>query len=123
MDITISTRHCDISDQTKSHIDREVNGLGKFYSRIIGADVILSAEKHRHIAEIKLNINQGMLFGKAESSDVRTSIDQAVEKLVVQLKKHKKSRRQRKSSRDAEPPPASDEDEYYDDEEDLFEEE
>jgi len=123
MDIAISTRHCDISEQTKSHIDREVNSLGKFYSRIIGADVTLSTEKHRHIAEIKLKINQGTLIGKAESSDVRTSFDQAVEKLIVQLKKQKKNRRQRKGSRDRELMPAGNEDESYDDDEDLFEEE
>ncbi|MFQ6103134.1 MAG: ribosome hibernation-promoting factor, HPF/YfiA family [Candidatus Glassbacteria bacterium] len=122
MEITISTRHCDISDQTKSYIDREMNGLERFYNRIMGADVTLITEKHRQIAEIKLKINQGTLYGKAESSDMRTSFDQAVEKLVVQLKKHKESRRQRKGSRDRELMSSRGETETAYDEE-LFEEE
>jgi len=121
MEISISTRHCDISDQTKSYIDREMTGLEKFYNRIISGHVTLITEKHRQIAEIKLKINHGTLYSKAESSDVRTSFDSAAEKLVIQLKKHKESRRQRKGARDKESLVSTEEDEYAE-EEDLYEE-
>jgi putative sigma-54 modulation protein len=102
MEVTITTRHCDISDQTKGYIDREINGLEKYYNRIIGADVTLTAEKHRQIAEIRMKINNGTIFGKSESADLRTSFDQAVEKLVVQLKKAKSSRMAKRGARDRE---------------------
>lgn len=102
MDVTITTRHCDVSDQTKGYINREIDGLSKYYNPIIGTDVTLTAEKHRQIAEIRVKINNGTIFGKAESADLRTSFDQAVEKLVVQLKKAKSSRLARRGSRDKE---------------------
>ncbi len=102
MDVTITTRHCDVSDQTKGYIDREINGLTKYYNRIIGADVTLTTEKHRQIAEIRMKINNGTIFGKSESSDLRTSFDQAVEKLAVQLKKAKSSRLAKRGARDKE---------------------
>jgi ribosomal subunit interface protein len=122
MDITISTRHCDISDQTKNYINREMAGLSKFHHKIIGADVILTTEKHRQIAEIKLKINSGTLFGKAESADVRTSFDQAITKLTVQLKKHKANRKGRKPSRELGLPVSSEPSEPAGEEEFLEEE-
>lgn len=100
MEVTISTRHCDISDQLKSHIHHEMKSLSRFYNKIIGADVTLTTEKHRQIAEIRLKINNGALFGKAQSADLRTSFDQAVTKLTVQLKKHKANRKGRVPSRE-----------------------
>jgi ribosomal subunit interface protein len=84
----------------KSHVNHEVESLSRFYNRIIGADVTLITEKHRQIAEIRLKINNGTLFGKAQSADLRTSFDQAVTKLTVQLKKHKANRRGRTPSRE-----------------------
>jgi putative sigma-54 modulation protein len=89
MNVTITARHCELSNEQKKFIEDRVSGLSRFYEHIIEAQVIISEEKHRHHGELKININNNVFFSEAETADFRQTIDQVIQRLERQIKKHK----------------------------------
>jgi putative sigma-54 modulation protein len=66
--------------------------------------VVFSLERYRHIAEVVLRVNGGDITGRAQSSDMYSSIDTVADKLERMLKKRKDkvtSRRQRSSLKES----------------------
>ncbi|SYZ74403.1 Sigma 54 modulation protein/ribosomal protein S30EA [Candidatus Zixiibacteriota bacterium] len=89
MNIEITARHFDLTPQLKENIERELNGLTRYFENIISADVILDVEKYRQSAEIKVKVYNQSITGKADSNDMYASIEMAVDKVKTQLKKYK----------------------------------
>ncbi|HUI82712.1 MAG TPA: ribosome-associated translation inhibitor RaiA [Candidatus Binatia bacterium] len=76
--------------------DEVESGLGKL-SRILGdnikSKVILTAEKHRNIAEITVKRRRGHLVGLAEAADMLVAVTQALEHIETQVLRHNGRRR------------------------------
>jgi putative sigma-54 modulation protein len=89
MKIEITARHFDLTPQLKESIEKELNGLTRFFENIISAEAILDVEKHRQSAEIRAKVYNATITGKADSTDMYASIEKAVGKVKVQLKKYK----------------------------------
>jgi putative sigma-54 modulation protein len=89
MNVTITARHFELTDEEKGFIEERVKGLSRYYSRIIEAHVTVKGERHRIRAEIKVNINNNVFFSETESTDIRQSVEKVVQKLERQIKKHK----------------------------------
>jgi len=77
------------TDALKSHVETRLQKLRGHFDRVIDADVVLSVEKHRHIAEITLHANGIRIHGKESSGDMYASVDAVVEKLDKQVRKFK----------------------------------
>jgi putative sigma-54 modulation protein len=82
------------------------NGLEKI-SKILGdsfdTHVVLSIEKHRHIAEITVTVRANSLVGLAEANDMLLAVNEAIEKIDRQAVKYRtkfkaKKRIQRKAA-------------------------
>ncbi len=89
MNIEITARHFDLTPELKEHVEHEVAGLTRYFENIISSEVILDVEKYRQTAEIKTRVYNAVLTGKGDTNDMYASIEQAVDKVKVQLKKHK----------------------------------
>lgn len=89
MKTTFSARHADVPDAIRQYVTSEVEGLSKFFSRLVEADIILDLEGHRHIAEARVHTSNDTHFARSEAGDHRTAIDDMVAKLRRQLKRHK----------------------------------
>lgn len=89
MRIAITGRHMDVTGALKDHIEGSLEKVRSHFDRVIDADVVLSVEKHRHIAEITLNANGIRIHGKEESEDMYASVDNVVSKLDKQIRKFK----------------------------------
>ncbi len=89
MQTRITARHYQLNNGIKEFADERVSGLPKFFENIIDAHLILDQVRHNQIAELKVKVYGTMLSSKGKSSDMRASIDQAVKKMEVQLKKYK----------------------------------
>jgi putative sigma-54 modulation protein len=89
MNIEITARHFDLTPELKEHIDKEVNGLTRYFENIISSEVILDVEKYRQSAEIKVRVYRENITGKADTDDMYQSIEQAIGKVKKQLKKYK----------------------------------
>jgi len=76
--------------------DEVESGLGKL-TKILGdnfkSKVILTVERHRHIAEITVSRRRGHLVGLAQASDMIAAVNQALEHIETQVLRHNGRRR------------------------------
>ncbi len=88
MVINVTGRHVEITEAMREHIHARVEKLWDEHPRIESAHVILSVEKHRHLAEIVLQ-GAGIkrVEAESESDDMYASIDLAVERAEKQVRK------------------------------------
>ena len=97
MKTQITGRHIDVSPSLKSYVTSRLSKLEKYIDGITDVHVTLSAEKYRQIAEI--NVHSGgklYLSAKEASADLKTSVQQALEKIAGQAKKKQEKRIDRK---------------------------
>ena len=100
MRMTFSVRHGDVPDRLRQHAESEVEGLSKYFDRLVEADIILDQEGHRHIAEVRIHTSTDTHFAASAADEWRKAIDATVDKLRRQLKRHKGKLEQRRSTRD-----------------------
>lgn len=94
MNIKITGRSDAVTAGMKKRAAEKVAKVMKFYDRITWVDVILDADRQRNIVEVSAGLNRGTtLVGKAESGDMYTAIDQSVDKISRQIRKHKEKLR------------------------------
>lgn len=79
----------ELTDALRSHIESRLSKVRAHFDRVIDADVVLTVEKHRHIAEISVHANGVRVHGKGASEDMYASVDAVVEKLEKQVRKFK----------------------------------
>lgn len=93
MRVSIAGRHLDITDALKSHVESRLVKVRNHFDKVIDADVVLSVEKHRHIAEITLHANGVRIHGKESSPDMYASVDTVVDKIDRQIRKFNERQR------------------------------
>lgn len=89
MRISISGRNLDITDALRSHVEKGLQKVRGHFDRVIDVDVVLSVEKHRHIAEMTLHANGIRIHSKEASPDMYASLDAVSDKLEKQVRKFK----------------------------------
>ena len=88
MQISIVGRHLKMTEPIKKYIDKRLIRLEKYDRKIVEARAIVSVEKFRHIVEITVLTKHFSVIGKGQSNDVYTSVDEALDRVEKQLKKH-----------------------------------
>lgn len=111
MQISVTFKNLDPSEPLKSYVQNKLNKLDKLLDNPAEANVVLSVEKIRHIAEIKIIGDRLSINCREKTGDMYSSIDMALDKLEKQIKKNKqkiKNHRQgtRSEQRDKEILPA-----------------
>jgi len=97
MQTSVTFKNLDPSDNLKSYVSNKLNKLDKLLDNPAEANVVLSVEKIRHIAEIKVTGDRLNINCREKTNDMYSSIDMALNKLEKQIKKSKqkiKSHRQ-----------------------------
>ena len=89
MHTKITARHFDLTPELRARAEKEMESLKRFFDNIVSAEIELEVEKHRKLAEITVKVYNTTLKASGETEDMYLSIDQAVDKLKSQLKKHK----------------------------------
>jgi putative sigma-54 modulation protein len=89
MKTKVTARHFDLTSEIKAKADEEMDGLTRFFDRIISAEYVLDAERHRRSAELRVKVHAHTLSGSAETDDIITAIAAAADKVKAQLKKFK----------------------------------
>ena len=89
MQIRISGHHVEVTDSLKAYVEEKVQKLERHFDNITKADVTLTVEKQRQIAEGNMHISGHDLHASAESEDMYAAIDAMADKLDRQLLKHK----------------------------------
>jgi putative sigma-54 modulation protein len=97
MQTSVTFKNLDPSDNLKSYVRNKLNRFDKFLENPAEANVVLSVEKFRHIAEINISGDRLIINGKEETEDMYSAIDMVMAKLGQQIKKGKQKTRKHRS--------------------------
>lgn len=89
MNVIISGRHMEVTEALKSYVENALGKVTAHFDKVIDADVVLSLEKHRQIAEVNLNANGVRIHGREASNDMYASVDAVIDKVERQVRKFK----------------------------------
>jgi len=89
MNLMVTGRHMDVTDALKSYVEGGLLKIRNHFDKVIDANVVLSVEKHRHIAEISLHANGIRIHGRESSPDMYASVDAVLHKLDRQVRRYK----------------------------------
>ncbi len=89
MQTSITFKNIDASEHLKSYVGDKLNRFDRLLDNPAEASVVLSVEKFRHIAEIKITGDRLKINGKEETNDMYSAIDMVLDKLEKQIKKNK----------------------------------
>lgn len=92
MQIDYTGRQMDITPAIKEHTEEHLKKLKRILGDQFKAHVILTVEKHRHIAEITVKARLYSVVGVHETTDMYSSVLGAIEKIEKQAKKTKAKR-------------------------------
>jgi putative sigma-54 modulation protein len=84
MAIDYTGRQVEISADLRRYTQARLRKITRLLGGEFDLHVILTAEKHRRIAELTLKFSNHTVVGAEETGDIRTSINGAVDKLASQ---------------------------------------
>ncbi|MDZ4163703.1 MAG: ribosome-associated translation inhibitor RaiA [Smithellaceae bacterium] len=96
MNISITFRNSDVGNWQKEFVEEKLTKLKKYIDGPCEAHVVLSVEKFRQVAEINFLANGLNINSKEEAKEMSQAIDDAIDKVEKQLKKHRAKIRQHK---------------------------
>ncbi|MFO8083482.1 MAG: ribosome-associated translation inhibitor RaiA [Desulfobacterales bacterium] len=96
MNTMVTFKNIDPSDNLRTYVEEKLNRFDRFLDSPAEANVVLSVEKFRHIAEININGRKLNIVGKEETNDMYSAIDMVLDKIGKQLKKNKEKIRDRR---------------------------
>ncbi|MDZ4845381.1 MAG: ribosome-associated translation inhibitor RaiA [Chitinophagales bacterium] len=94
MEIRIQSIHFDADQKLLDYVEKRVSKVSTFFNHITGVDVYLKFDSaHSHIkekaVELKVIVPGATIFASETSLHFEEAVDNAVESLKRQLKKHK----------------------------------
>lgn len=96
MDITVTFRHIEPTESLRLYAQEKLSKLRKYLDTPIEAHIVLEVEKFRHIAEVTLNADGTRINAAEETGDLYSAIDQVLDKIETQLKRHRSKIRERR---------------------------
>lgn len=109
MQISISTRHGHLSDETQEKIREKLEKLNRLYDRLSAIEVTVDLE-HRDSPDVDLRVSakhKHDFVAVCQSVELMAAIDDVVEKMEQQLRKYKEKvqdRHRGSGHREIEPP-------------------
>ena len=90
MEVTMKSKNIELSKAIREYAEKKVLKLQRFFEGdSVNAQVVVSAEKGLHIAEVTIQVNGLLLRGEEKTGDMYASIDGAVDKIERQIRKYK----------------------------------
>ena len=94
MNVNIQTVHFDADEKLVTYVEKKLAKLTQFHDRITKVDVYLKLDNVVHnikdnIAEIKVHIPRYDFFVKHSSKSFEESFDEALNSVIIQIKRKK----------------------------------
>lgn len=97
MQTSVTFKNLDPSDHLKAYVSEKLDRFDRLLDNPAEANVVLSVEKFRHIAEINIVGDRLNIIGREEINDMYSAIDMVLDKLEKQIKKNKQKSRDRRT--------------------------
>ena len=88
MEVIVSGRHVEVTDAMKEYAESKIRAVLETKHKITSVRVVLNVEKTRHTAEIIVHGKGLDIEANYESYDMYESIDEVVDRIETQVKKH-----------------------------------
>ena len=91
MNVTISTRHGSVSEQTQAHLESKVEKLGRNFETVTGVEILIDLA-NRDKPNLNVTVKQKNApdaLATIENTELLTAMDSALDKLEQQLRKTK----------------------------------
>jgi putative sigma-54 modulation protein len=89
MKLTVAGIKIKITQAIEDHLQNKIEKVLKDLPDLADVHVALRVENYRHFAEVTVKTKGFTVHGESETSDLYTSMDEAVEKAGRQIKKHR----------------------------------
>ena len=99
MQTSVTFKNLDSSDTLRSYVQEKLDRFDRLLDNPAEANVVLSVEKFRHMAEINIVGDRLTINGKEETVDMYSAIDMVLDKLEKQIKKSKEKIRERRGAK------------------------
>ncbi|MBW2029432.1 MAG: ribosome-associated translation inhibitor RaiA [Deltaproteobacteria bacterium] len=96
MDVTVTFRHMEPTESLKVYAEEKLSKINKYIDAPIEAHVVLGVEKFRHQADVTLSVNGTKIKAVEETDDMYSAIDQVMDKIEKQVKRHRSKIRKRR---------------------------
>ncbi len=97
MQIHVTARHVEVTDDVREYIDQKIEKLPRFYDRIHEIEVVLDAESEQFSVEMIVRTDRRHTIVVRETGpDTFALVDVLIDKLERQLTKHKEKNRNHK---------------------------
>lgn len=97
MQTSVTFKNLPSSEPLKTYVKEKLDRFDRLLDNPAEANVVLSVEKFRHIAEINIIGDRLNIIGKEEINDMYSAIDMVLDKLEKQIKKNKQKTREHRS--------------------------
>jgi putative sigma-54 modulation protein len=85
----ITGRHLVVTPALRQHIENRFERLARYEVKLSHLEVILGVSKLQHSAEVVCTMQGRRIQAKASTREMYATIDQLVDRLGVQIRKHK----------------------------------
>ncbi len=89
MKFIVSGKNIEVTEALKERAIKKLGKLEKFFKPNTEAQVTMSVSKNRHILEVTIYFDGGVMRAEVENDDMYSAIDKAVERLESQIRKNK----------------------------------
>lgn len=89
MRISISAKNLEISDYLRDLTEKKVSKLERYFPQDTEAQVTLSVERSRHIVEVTIPCEGGIIRAEEVTGDMYASIDNVLDKIEKQILRHR----------------------------------
>ena len=94
MNVTISTRHGNVSEQTQAHLESKVEKLSRNFDSVTGIDILIDLA-NREKPNLSVTVKQKNIadaYATIDNTELLTAMDLALDKLEQQLRKAKEKK-------------------------------
>ncbi len=98
MQVSVTYKNTEGESWLKDYVEERLKKLEKYIDNPAEANVVLSVEKFRNVAEVNLVAGGMTINGREEAKDMHIAVDNVIEKIERQIKKHKGKSRDHKAA-------------------------
>ncbi len=102
MKVEINVFHMQVTPEINALVEKKLGKLDRYFKEISTSHVIIRLEKGRYWVEINTSVNKQILHSNAVDTNLYTSVEVAVNKIIKQAKKFKEKIKSHKSPRQSE---------------------
>jgi putative sigma-54 modulation protein len=89
MYLSITGRHYKIKEPLKEYLNQKMAKIEKYFHSPIEAHLVINMVKSTYLVEITFSVNRTHFYSKTKDEHLHLAIDKLIDKLEVQIKKHK----------------------------------